>query len=330
MKDVKRMLASGDFVIPDDVKTYSIAATFDVLLDCIEDAACMQDRIFANGFEIDDVEFVADSPGKTLEDEDIAITTKSLMALLQSAERSVVIQTPYLVVGRSGKKFFKAMRKKKPDLEFIVSTNSLAAADHFYAYAFSYKNKKSYLKKFKWQIFEFKPKPADIEQMVPDIKGYERAPDHYTCIHAKTFLIDDEIVWLGSFNLDPRSASLNTEAGLIIRDTRLVASLARTIKADSAPQNSWAIGVRRKLPILAQLGGLIENISSRLPFLNVWPFRYTISFELRSGALEVPFYHDDFYKNYSSVGQFPGVNVSGKALKTRLTKAFFGPAEPLI
>ncbi|MCZ6501170.1 MAG: phospholipase D family protein [Gammaproteobacteria bacterium] len=295
MKDVKRMLASDDFEIPDDIKTYKVPATFQSLQECAENLVCMQERIFIHGFSINEVEFIADAPNKILEGEDTATTTLSLVNLIKSAERSIIFQTPYLVIDRSGNKLFKGIRKKNPDLEFIVSTNSLAAADHFYAYAFSYKNKKKYVKNFKWQIFELKPTPNDIDQMVPGIPGHVRADDHYTCIHAKTFLFDYQTVWLGSFNLDPRSASLNTEAGLIIRDAALATSLAGTIKAEAAPGNSWTIGVRRKIPILANLNGLMENVFSWIPFLNIWPFTYSTSFELKPGASEVPFYHDNFY-----------------------------------
>jgi putative cardiolipin synthase len=332
MKDVQISLEAGDYT-PADVMNYSVPSTFKALLRCAEQFSCMQVRILEGGFDISDVSFVADVPGKFAQEgsgSGYANTTKSLIDLMQGAERAIVMQTPYLVVGKKGKKLMERVRENSPELEIIVSTNSLGAADHFYAYAFAYKNKKTYLKKFKWQLFEFKPTPVDLDVMVPPLKEHERAPDHYTCIHAKTFLFDGETAWVGSYNLDPRSASLNTEAGLIIRDAELVAELEATIRNMVAPHNSWTVGVRRKIPVLAQLSGMVENISSRLPFLNVWPFRYATSFELKSGGTEVPFYDKKFHDNYRSVGQFPGSNVSEKAMKTRLTKAFFGPAEPII
>jgi putative cardiolipin synthase len=37
-----------------------------------------------------------------------------------------------------------------------------------------------------------------------------------TALHAKTFAVDDQHVFVGSFNFDPRSARLNTELGLVI------------------------------------------------------------------------------------------------------------------
>jgi putative cardiolipin synthase len=40
-------------------------------------------------------------------------------------------------------------------------------------------------------------------------------------LHTKAFIVDDREVFIGSFNFDPRSANLNTELGVIIRDPEL-------------------------------------------------------------------------------------------------------------
>jgi len=123
---------------------------------------------------------------------------------------------------------------------------------------------------------------------------------------------------------------LNTEAGLLIFDEKFSDQVRQLILNTVAPQNSWTVGVRRKIPVLGFFSSIFENIFKVIPFFNVWPFQYTTSYELNDKAQPLPFYHRDFHDNYHAVGQFPGSNVSAKALKTRLTKAFFGPAEPLI
>src|SRR5690606_4104377 len=40
-------------------------------------------------------------------------------------------------------------------------------------------------------------------------------------LHAKTFAVDGERVFIGSYNFDPRSADLNTEMGLLIDSPEL-------------------------------------------------------------------------------------------------------------
>jgi putative cardiolipin synthase len=45
-------------------------------------------------------------------------------------------------------------------------------------------------------------------------------------LHAKTFAVDSQRVFIGSFNFDPRSTHLNCEMGLIIDSERLAARVA--------------------------------------------------------------------------------------------------------
>ena len=44
-------------------------------------------------------------------------------------------------------------------------------------------------------------------------------------LHAKTFAVDGETLFVGSFNFDPRSANLNTELGFLIRSPELANAL---------------------------------------------------------------------------------------------------------
>jgi hypothetical protein len=74
----------------------------------------------------------------------------------------------------------------------------------------------------------------------------------------------------------------------------------------------------------------VEDILALMPFANIWPFTYSTSYELRDGGLEMPISAEDFHKNYKPAGQFPGTRMTPKAIKTRLTKAFLDPVQPLI
>jgi len=330
MKDVRKEIQNNEVETPDIALIYEIPFIFDGLSKCASSPDCVEGRIASRGIQLDEVMFVADHPGKHEDGDDLAETTESLVELITSARKRMIFQTPYLVVGTRGDKAWRDIKKDNPDMQILVSSNSLGAADHFYAYAFSYKNKKKYLKQYQWEIHEMKPSPPDIDQMMIKVPGVQQSRTHYTSIHSKTFLFDDDVVWLGSFNLDPRSARLNTEVGVIIRDREFFELVEERIMLFAAPKNAWTIAPRRKIPIVSSLNGVIENVLSLIPFANVWPFTFSASFELREGGEVMPFHSKDFHDNYRSVGQFPGVKMTPKAIKTRITKAFFGPAEPII
>jgi phosphatidylserine/phosphatidylglycerophosphate/cardiolipin synthase-like enzyme len=52
-------------------------------------------------------------------------------------------------------------------------------------------------------------------------------------------VIDDRVVYIGTFNLDPRSANLNTEVGVLAENEELARRLSASIERDIRPENSW-------------------------------------------------------------------------------------------
>ena len=59
-------------------------------------------------------------------------------------------------------------------------------------------------------------------------------------LHAKTLVVDRRVVFVGTYNLDPRSENLNTEVGVVIHDLGQAAAVADAIDADMLPENSWS------------------------------------------------------------------------------------------
>jgi len=76
--------------------------------------------------------------------------------------------------------------------------------------------------------------------------------------------------------------------------------------------------------------GIIQSIARMLPIFDIWPFRYTSSFELREGMAPVPIDDPESYNHYDNVGQFPGTGFSDKKISTRLISGFGAVAEPLM
>jgi putative cardiolipin synthase len=63
-------------------------------------------------------------------------------------------------------------------------------------------------------------------------------------LHAKTFAVDGERIFIGSFNLDPRSAALNTELGFVIESPRLANALGEAF-LQAIPKAAYEV---RKAP----------------------------------------------------------------------------------
>ena len=59
-------------------------------------------------------------------------------------------------------------------------------------------------------------------------------------LHAKTFSVDRERLFVGSFNFDPRSANLNTELGFVIESPPLAGHLDAMFDG-AIPRNSYEV-----------------------------------------------------------------------------------------
>ena len=60
-------------------------------------------------------------------------------------------------------------------------------------------------------------------------------------LHAKVVVFDRKDVFVGSFNLDPRSADINTEAGLYMESPELAAQVVAWMDEGVRPENSYRV-----------------------------------------------------------------------------------------
>ena len=56
-----------------------------------------------------------------------------------------------------------------------------------------------------------------------------RAAGSHAALHAKTVVFDRESVWIGSFHLDPRSWTINTEIGVMIESPEIAGQVAESM-----------------------------------------------------------------------------------------------------
>ncbi len=77
--------------------------------------------------------FLADRPQKPfIKDAEADLnTSKKLRQVIEDAKQSVLMQTPYFLISNSAYKLFSDLRENNPDIDFTVSTNSLASIDQY-------------------------------------------------------------------------------------------------------------------------------------------------------------------------------------------------------
>ena len=64
-------------------------------------------------------------------------------------------------------------------------------------------------------------------------------------LHTKAAVFDRRTVLIGSLNLDPRSAYLNTELSIVVESPALAAEVARFIEAGMQPSNAYSVELDR-------------------------------------------------------------------------------------
>jgi putative cardiolipin synthase len=184
------------------------------------------------------VDFIADKPGKNAGNEGLGgggLTTQSLAELVNGAQKEVLIQSPYLVLSDAALALFKKTIAR--GVRVRIHTNSLASTDNFQAFA-GYRNQRQELLDLGIRIFEFKP-DSMIQRQIMERYAQSRSEAPIFALHAKTMVIDRRIVFIGTYNLDPRSENLNTEVGVLIRNELQASQVANAIEADMLPANSW-------------------------------------------------------------------------------------------
>jgi putative cardiolipin synthase len=136
--------------------------------------------------------------------------------------RELDLVSPYFVPGVDGTASLGELGER--GVKVRVLTNSLAATDVGPVHA-GYSKYRQDLLRSGARLYELKPK-ADSQRATDDTERSGIGASSATGLHAKTFSADRSRIFVGSFNLDPRSARLNTEMGVVIESPTLASRLA--------------------------------------------------------------------------------------------------------
>ena len=166
-------------------------------------------------------ELVVDLPEKVrwLVRRQVGEVTEYLVKLVSTATRELIIVSPYFVPQRQGVDFFSAMVKK--GVRVIIVTNSLASTNHESVHAVYARYRKPLLRQGV-ELYEIRstPEPGPGDEDIADL-----AP---LTLHSKVAVVDRARLFVGSFNLDPRSFYINTEMGMVVDGPKMAATLAST------------------------------------------------------------------------------------------------------
>jgi len=168
-----------------------------------------------DAIEVEAAEVIADPPEKAAAGrQDNWISTR-IFDLIQSADRSLAVCSPYFIPGRSGLEIFAALNRR--GVQSCILTNSLAATDVMIVHS-AYAKYRKPLIAHGVELYEQRP---DAGKRRMSLFGSSTAS-----LHTKAMVADRRTGFVGSFNLDPRSVSINTEMGIIFTSPQLASELA--------------------------------------------------------------------------------------------------------
>jgi len=158
---------------------------------------------------------------------------RALQHLWDKTNKSVYMSAAYFVPGLGGLEHM--LNEEKSGVHMTIVTNSLASTNAPTVYAKWEKYRKQLIKSGA-DVYEFMVSAENLRGKEHD---RERKQSSFSVLHSKTMVFDDDISWIGSFNLDPRSAYYNTENVAIFESRDFADKLREMIIKDT--QTSWKV-----------------------------------------------------------------------------------------
>ena len=176
--------------------------------------------------------FVSDDPKKSeLPIEQRSGVLKALKPALDGAQDEVALISPYFVPGENGAAYIEALDARGVDVRIL--TNSLAATDVAAVHG-GYMRYRPSLLANGVQLWELKPTGTGTA-------NFSLGGSSGSSLHTKALIIDDRQIFVGSYNIDPRSTSLNCEQGVLASHPALAAELTALFERQLTGELSWQV-----------------------------------------------------------------------------------------
>jgi putative cardiolipin synthase len=171
---------------------------------------------------------LVEDPSRVNAGAEIGVIHNALSQRVSEVEHEVLIESPYFVLPDRVIERVRQLTAKGIKVQAL--TNSAASNDVITAHA-GYANTRKKLLKAGAELYELRP-DSNMERRWSVLSGKSRA-----ALHNKFIVFDRKSVFIGSFNLDPRSSTLNTEIGVMI-DSPEMANQAANIMAEGVSPGS--------------------------------------------------------------------------------------------
>ena len=209
----------------------------------------------------------ADHPDKPFDGEadgellDTSVTF-NLFEAIRKVNSELLVSSPYLVPGKVGMELIGGLRAR--DVRVVMMTNSLGATDEP-AVHIGYSNYRTQLLDAGVDLYEISAARVKRNSRV-NLFGASLGR-----LHAKLAVLDRRVLFVGSMNFDPRSATINTELGAVIDSPELAKELIRVIDIDRL-QSAYRVRRARNGQGLEWLGFDSDNevVLTEEPDSSIW------------------------------------------------------------
>ena len=178
-----------------------------------------------------------------------------LRKMVSAANTELIVISPYFVPQKQGVDFFGALVEK--GVRVVIVSNSLASTNHTSVHAVYARYRRPLLRR-----------GVELYELRPRLDAADAATT--LTLHSKVAVVDRERLFVGSFNLDPRSLYLNTEMGMTVVSPTLAGATATDILA-SLEELAYKLQLssKGKLRWLLRAGG-VEEIITTEPQTTFW------------------------------------------------------------
>lgn len=230
------IISESTAVLPSYLKRDGLLSDAEWLKKLPKPIASTAGRLAAGEISLEwtDVRLVSDPPSKGLgRAPNDQLMIHQLGTILGTIRERLDLVSAYFVPGNAGTAHFRKVQES--GAQVTILTNAFETTDVVVVHAGYSKYRKALLEAG-ITLYELRPQDAPARgQKELSITGSSASS-----LHAKTLAADEDRIFIGSFNFDPRSTYLNCEMGFLIASPPMAKYLSDTLRT-KAPASSFRV-----------------------------------------------------------------------------------------